>query len=234
MLVDMIEAKGLKISVAWISGDEVLSIFEQELHHSSRTSSTQLFKNIQTGETLSEWKAKYEAVGAQAYLGGLGIAEAFKQGAQIVVCGRVSDASPYIGAAYWWHGWERSMSDRLANALVAGHLLECSTYVTGGNYSGFQDLEHVGSGWTDLGFPIGEISKDGGVVITKQKDTGGMLTVDTCSSQLYVTATLIISVPFRVRQHELIESLAASTKSKAHITITATSPPFCHPSGSSS
>ena len=127
-----------------------------------------------------------EPLAAQAYLGGLGIAEAFKQGAQIVVCGRVSDASPYIGAAYWWHGWERCMLDELANAFVMGHILECSTYVTGGNYSGFQELEHRDGGWAELGFPIGEIGKDGSVIVTKQKGTGGMVTVYTCSSQLYV------------------------------------------------
>ena len=57
-------------------------------------------------------------------------------------------------------------------------------YVTGGNYSGFKELEHSGTGWVDLGFPIGEISKDGTVVITKQKGTGGAVTVNTCSSQL--------------------------------------------------
>lgn len=76
------------------------------------------------------------------------------------------------------------MLKELANALVAGHLLECSTYVTGGNYSGFKDLENGAGGWKDLGFPIGEISKDGGVVITKQKGTGGTVNVNTCSSQL--------------------------------------------------
>lgn len=174
----MINAKVLDIPVAWIEGDDVFSAVEEGLR-----SGRGKFKNIHTELGMEEWKSSgFEMVGAQAYLGGLGIAEAFKQGAQIVVCGRVSDASPYIGAAYWWHRWERSMFTELANALVAGHLLECSTYVTGGNYSGFQELER--SGWDSLGFPIGEISKDGSVVITKQRHTGGAVTVDTCSSQL--------------------------------------------------
>ena len=179
VLVSMIKERRLDVPVAWIDGDDVLSAIESNFKSGQND-----FKNPHTGVKLKDWRTQFEILGAQAYLGGLGIAEAFKQGAQIVVCGRVSDASPYIGAAYWWHGWERSMLHELANAFVAGHLLECSTYVTGGNYSGFQKLEHGDYGWAELGFPIGEIARDGAVVITKQKETGGAVTVDTCSSQL--------------------------------------------------
>lgn len=171
----MIQRRGLKIPVAWISGDEVMPAITatQETGKSDLT-------NIYTGEKLSDWK--FEPIYAQAYLGGLGIAEAFAQGAQIVICGRVSDASPVIGSAYWYHGWKRSQLRELANAFVAGHLIECSTYVTGGNFSGFRDLEALG--WEDIGYPIVEISKDGGVIVTKQRNTGGQVTIDTCSSQL--------------------------------------------------
>lgn len=123
---------------------------------------------------------------AQCYLGGLGIAAAFSEGADIVLCGRVSDASPVIGAAYWYHGWTRNDLDKLANAFVAGHLIECSNYVCGGNFSGFKALElTAGDGWSNIGYPIAEISAEGKVVITKQSSsTGGAVTVDTCSSQL--------------------------------------------------
>lgn len=119
---------------------------------------------------------------AQCYLGGLGIAAAFAEGADIVLCGRVSDASPVIGAACWYHGWDRNDLNRLANAFIAGHLIECSNYVCGGNFSGFKTLE---TGWSNIGYPIAEISAEGKVVITKQSySTGGAVTVDTCSSQL--------------------------------------------------
>jgi len=165
---NMIQKKGLKIPVAWISGDEVLPAVNTALKNGSSK-----FKNIYTGETLSEWQ--FEPIYAQAYLGGLGIAEAFAQGAQIVICGRVADASPIIGAAYWFHGWKRSQLKELANAFVAGHLIECSNYVCGGNFTGFRSLEHSKGGWEDLGYPIAEISSDGSVVITKQKNSGGEL-----------------------------------------------------------
>lgn len=174
--------------MAWISGDEVLPAVEDALQ-SGRSD----FTNIYTGEKLADWA--FRPIYAQAYLGGMGVAAALAHGADIVLCGRVADASPVIGAAAWWHGWDRSELDRLANAFVAGHLIECSTYVSGGNFSGFKDLEHGhgheaggggggGLGWSDIGFPIAEISADGQVVITKQKETGGAVTVDTCSAQL--------------------------------------------------
>lgn len=141
------------------------------------------FRNIYTGERLADWS--FEPIYAQCYLGGLGIAAALAEGADIVLCGRVSDASPVIGAAYWYHGWQRDELDKLANAFVAGHLIECSNYVCGGNFTGFKALERGGDGWANIGYPIAEISKEGDVIITMQKHaTGGAVTVDTCTSQL--------------------------------------------------
>jgi hypothetical protein len=111
----------------------------------------------------------------------MGIAEAFKAGADIIICGRVSDASPTIGAAAWWYDWDRSNLDALAGALIAGHLIECSAYVTGGYYSGFKKLM---DGCENLGFPIAAIETSGDTVLTKEAGTGGELSVDTVTSQL--------------------------------------------------
>lgn len=101
-----------------------------------------LSKNLFTGETLEKWKR--EPIYAQAYLGGMGVAAALENGAEIVICGRVSDASPCIGAAFWRHGWHRSQLGHLANAFLAGHMIEISTYLCGGNFKGFKDLENKG------------------------------------------------------------------------------------------
>lgn len=176
---EMVDEKGLKLKVAWVSGDEVMPAIKGAL-----ASGKSKFKNVYTDELLSDWN--FEPIYAQGYLGGLGIAAAFAEGADIVLCGRVSDASPVIGAAYWYHNWKRTDLDQLANAFVAGHLIECSSYVCGGNFTGFKSFEHAGGdGWSNIGFPIAEISADGSVVITKQSySTGGAVTVDTCSSQL--------------------------------------------------
>ncbi|MFO6452467.1 MULTISPECIES: acyclic terpene utilization AtuA family protein [unclassified Aeromicrobium] len=121
-----------------------------------------------------------DALTANAYLGAFGIAEALKAGADIVVTGRVTDASVVVGPAIAELGWGREDFDRLAGAVVAGHVIECGAQATGGNFSGFRDIDTS----RPLGFPIAEIGEDGGVVITKHANTGGAVTVDTVTAQL--------------------------------------------------
>lgn len=172
----MVKDKGLSLSVAWVEGDAVLS----QVLSSCKDGSVE-YKNKYNGQKLQDWEL--EPVFAQCYLGGWGIKTAFDNGADIVICGRVADASPIVGAAAWWHGWSRDNNfDQLAQALIAGHLVECSSYVCGGNFCGFKSLD-----WDTidyLGFPFAEISADGDVIISKQKNTGGMVSVETCKEQL--------------------------------------------------
>ena len=121
------------------------------------------------------------ALTANAYLGGFGIAAALRAGADVVVTGRVTDASLVVGPAAAHHGWTPTSYDELAGAVVAGHVLECGTQATGGNFSGFRSLpDHR----TPLGFPLAEIAADGSSVITKHDGTGGAVTVDTVTAQL--------------------------------------------------
>ena len=117
---------------------------------------------------------------ANAYLGAFGIAAALEGGADVVVTGRVTDASVVVGPAIAHFGWGRDDLDRLAGAVVAGHVIECGTQATGGNFAGFADLDLS----RPLGFPIAEIDADGSVVITKHAGTGGAVTVDTVTAQL--------------------------------------------------
>ena len=121
------------------------------------------------------------ALTANAYLGAFGIARALDSGADIVVTGRVTDASVVVGPAAWKHGWTPEQYDELAGAVVAGHVLECGTQATGGNFSGFLELPRDD---TPLGFPVAEIAADGNSVITKQRGTGGLVSVDTVTAQL--------------------------------------------------
>ncbi|MBW0107208.1 DUF1446 domain-containing protein [Pseudonocardia sp. KRD-182] len=119
-------------------------------------------------------------VSANAYLGGWGIAEALGAGADVVVTGRVTDASLVVGPAAWWHGWERTDWDPLAGAVAAGHVIECGPQATGGNYAFLDEV-------TDRrypGFPIAEVSADGSSVITKHEGTGGLVSVGTVTAQL--------------------------------------------------
>jgi len=115
---------------------------------------------------------------ANAYLGGFGIAVALREGADVVVTGRVTDASLVVGPAVARFGWAPTSYDELAGAVVAGHVLECGTQATGGNYSGFTP-------WTQpLGFPVAEVAADGSCVVTKHPGTCGEVTVDTVTAQL--------------------------------------------------
>jgi hypothetical protein len=119
-------------------------------------------------------------VSANAYLGGWGIAEALGAGADVVVTGRVTDASLAVGPAAWWHGWRPGDWDALAGAVVAGHVIECGPQATGGNYAFADELPDLRS----PGFPIAEVAANGSSVITKHPGTGGVVTVGTVTAQL--------------------------------------------------
>jgi Acyclic terpene utilisation family protein AtuA len=116
---------------------------------------------------------------ANAYLGAWGIAECVRSGADVIVTGRVTDASLVVGPAAAHFGWQRDDWDALAGATVAGHILECGAQATGGNFSFFteHDVRHPG-------FPVAEIDADGSSVITKHTGTGGAVTTETVTAQL--------------------------------------------------
>ncbi|MET1038394.1 MAG: acyclic terpene utilization AtuA family protein, partial [Aeromicrobium sp.] len=158
-LREIAASQGLEISIAHVEGDDVMDRAD-ELRQQVGSSGTVLTAN--------------------AYLGAFGIAAALSAGADVVVTGRVTDASVVVGPAIAHFGWGRDDLDRLAGAVVAGHVIECGTQATGGNFSGFADLDLS----APLGFPIAEISPDGSVVITKHEGTGGAVTVDTVTAQL--------------------------------------------------
>jgi len=121
-----------------------------------------------------------DALAANAYLGCWGVVECLRAGADVVVTGRITDASLLVGPAAWAHGWARDDWDALAGATVAGHVLECGAQATGGNYAFFRELPDP----RHPGFPVAEVRSDGSSVITKHPGTGGAVTVDTVTAQL--------------------------------------------------
>lgn len=126
---------------------------------------------------------------ANAYLGAWGIAECLNAGADVVVTGRVTDASVIVGPAAAHHGWQRTDYDRLAGAIAAGHVIECGAQATGGNYAFFaRDFPDLAA-LIRPGFPLAEIHPDGSSVITKHPGTGGAVTVDTVTAQLLYEIT---------------------------------------------
>lgn len=121
-----------------------------------------------------------DAITANAYLGSWGIREALRRGADIVVTGRVTDAALVIGPCAWRFEWARDDYDRLAGALVAGHILECGTQATGGNYAFFREVKS----FANIGFPLAELHADGSFVVTKHPGTGGLVSVGTVTAQV--------------------------------------------------
>lgn len=122
---------------------------------------------------------------ANAYLGAWGIVEALSADADVVVTGRVTDASVIVGPAAHHFGWKRDDFDQLAGAVAAGHVIECGTQATGGNYAFFTEIPNLGR----PGFPIAEINADGSSVITKHAGTDGEVSVGTVTGQLLYEIT---------------------------------------------
>jgi hypothetical protein len=163
---------GLHPKIACIEGDDLMGRLA-DLQEKGEA-----FIHLDKGISLKEAGAM--PISANAYMGGWGIAEALAQGADIVVGGRLADASVVMGPAAWWFGWQRQDWDKLAGAAVAGHIIECGAQATGGNYS---FIEEVPS-FLNVGYPIAEIFEDGSFVITKHPGTGGLVSVDTVKAQL--------------------------------------------------
>ncbi len=162
---------GLDVSVAHVEGDDILGLLPRLRAEGDPVA------HLDSGAPLGPGA---DPVSANAYLGGFGIAEALAGGADVVVTGRVTDASLVVGPAVWRFGWQRRDWDRLAGAVVVGHVIECGAQATGGNYAFFGEvpgLEHPG-------FPIAEVAEDGSAVITKHPRTGGLVSVGTVTAQL--------------------------------------------------
>jgi hypothetical protein len=163
---------GVAARVAHVEGDDLMPKLGE-----LRANGVAL-AHLESGRSLAE--AGVTPVTANAYLGAWGIVAALESGADVVVCPRVTDASLVVGPAAYHFGWRHDDADRLAGAVVAGHVIECGPQATGGNYSFFREvpgLEHPG-------FPIAEIAADGSSVITKHPGTGGAVTVGTVTAQL--------------------------------------------------
>lgn len=122
---------------------------------------------------------------ANAYLGAWGIVDCLNRGADVVVTGRVTDASVIVGPAAAHFGWQATDHDALAGAVAAGHVIECGTQATGGNYCFFTEVPDL----LHAGFPLAEIHADGSSVITKHSGTGGLVSADTVTAQLLYEIT---------------------------------------------
>lgn len=176
----LVDKNNYNLTVAYVSGDNIVGQVKKTLKENGTLPNT--FQDINNNAHKGINFTSEEVLACNAYIGARGIVKALENGADIIICGRVADASPVVGAVWWWYGWSDTDYDRLAGAFLTGHLIECSAYISGSNFSGFHrfPLET----FIDSGFPIAEVQDDGSCIITKHPGTNGMVTVETVKCQL--------------------------------------------------
>ena len=169
-VAEVADKLGLDPTIAYVEGDNLLGRLEE------LKSNGIVLRDLDSNEPVAD----IDYISANAYFGCWGIVEALDRGADIVVTGRTTDAAIVCGPAAWHHGWAEDNLDALAGAVVAGHVIECGTQATGGNYSFFEEVD----GLEYPGFPFAEIAGDGSSVIGKHPGTGGSISIGTVTSQL--------------------------------------------------
>ncbi len=161
---------GLSPCIAYVRGDDLLPRMNDLIAN----------KQLLRFDSDAPITDASEFLTANAYLGCWGIVDALNNGADIVITGRTTDAAVVCGPAAWHHGWQRNDWNALAGAVTAGHVIECGTQATGGNYSFFTEVP----GMNRVGFPWADIAADGSSVIGKHDGTGGQVSIGTVTSQL--------------------------------------------------
>ncbi len=163
---------GISPKIAYIEGDDLLPRIADLQEQGEE------FLHLDKGTSLKASGAM--SITANAYLGGWGVTKALNEGADIVIGGRLADAALVSGPCAWKFGWKENDWDKLAGAYAAGHIIECGTQATGGNYSFIDEVPD----FKNMGYPIAEMHEDGSFVLTKHKGTGGLVSVGTATAQL--------------------------------------------------
>jgi len=170
VLREIIKGQKLDLKVAVIEGDNLIEDIDQVLSYNP----IDMFSGAKVPP-----KDKISSI--NAYFGAKPIVEALKKGADIVVTGRCVDSAVTLAACAFSFDWDFANFDLMASGSLVGHLLECGTQITGGN---FTDWKLVKGSFDQIGYPIAEISADGQSIITKVKDTGGLVSVGTVAEQM--------------------------------------------------
>ena len=169
-LFDVADSRGLSLKVAVVGGDDVRPRLDELT-----------LDNMETGESLNNYGDDYrdKVLSANAYFGAMPVVEALKEDPDIVLSGRVTDTGITLAALIHEFDWSADDYDRLAQGIVASHLIECGAQASGGN---FTDWKKVTS-YIDVGFPIVEFEPDGTFVLTKHPGSGGLVSLQTAREQ---------------------------------------------------
>ena len=163
----LVDEMDLNLTVAVVLGDDLTD-------RAAELSPTEIF----TGAAFPDADSIFSI---NAYLGAFPIAQALQAGADIVITGRCVDSAVTLGACIHAFGWQPDDHDSLAAGTLAGHILECGTQATGGN---FTDWHLVADTLDHIGYPICEIAADGTIEISKPEGTGGIVSVGSIAEQM--------------------------------------------------
>ena len=168
----VMDEQGIRLPVAIVDGDDLMPHLRQ-LQESGCE-----FTHQDTGQPLGGMIDK--VISANAYIGIRPIVAALEKGARVVITGRTYDAAMVVAPFVYEFGWDFEDYDRLASALLAGHLIECGTQSTGGNYSLWQEVPS----YHNMGYPLVEMHADGSFILTKHPGTGGLVSTRTAKEQI--------------------------------------------------
>ncbi len=174
-LVQLFKKRGWQARIAVVTGDAVLDRIDALQQSGER------LDHMDNGQAIDA--VREQLVFANVYLGARPIAQALDQGADIVITGRVADAALFLAPMLHEFGWQADELDKLAQGIVAGHLLECSGQGAGGNFGSAGAWQRMPD-FAHIGYPIAEVSEDGRLVITKAPGTGGRVHFHTVRQQL--------------------------------------------------
>jgi hypothetical protein len=161
---------GIKIAI--VEGDDILDRLDDI------TGGGESLKNLDNGADIATIRDRITS--ANVYIGAKPIVEALQAGADIVITGRASDPSLVVAPLVYEFGWSMEDYDKLAAGTVMGHIMECGPQCTGGNFLGWKEVKD----WARIGYPVIEASADGSFVVTKHDNTGGVVSVESVTSQL--------------------------------------------------
>lgn len=166
-LRELIRGAGLSLKVAVVAGDDL----------GARAAE---FRDAREMFSDAAFPPPEHIASINAYLGAFPIADALDRGADIVITGRCVDSAVTLGACIHSFGWAREDWDRLAGGSLAGHILECGTQATGGNFTDWERVERL----DEAGYPLATIGADGAFEVHKPAGTGGQVSVGTVAEQM--------------------------------------------------
>ena len=171
-LLEIAKKHNLDLKVAVVKGDDIYSKIDVLINEGEN------FKNLYTGESISIIRDSIYS--ANVYIDSFSVSEALNTGADIVLCGRISDPGLVVAPCIYEFGWSREEFNKLASATVAGHIIECGAQCTGGNFSKWMDVDSL----HNIGYPIASVNEDASFEISKPENTGGVINKFTVSEQI--------------------------------------------------